>query len=68
MLQPHRFHAHASDPPCLAPLLHEGGEAWQRGPRPRHVVHDNLRAVQADHGARGILITLGEARVATRIL
>ena len=55
MLQPHRFHAHASDPPCLAPLLHEGGEAWQRGPRPRHVVHDDLRAVQADHGARGIL-------------
>ena len=47
------FHAHA--PPIRHTRLHEGGETRQRCPRPRHVVHDDLRAVEADHSARGIL-------------
>ena len=53
MHQLRRFHAHA--PPVRQARLHEGGETWQRSPRPRHVVHDDLRAVEADHSARGVL-------------
>ena len=41
--------------PLLRLWLHEGGETRERGPRPRHVVHDDLRAVEADHSARGVL-------------
>lgn len=33
------------------PPSHEGGEAGQRRPRARHVVHDDLAAVEADDGA-----------------
>ena len=32
-------------------LSYEGREARQRRPRARHVVHDDLAAVEAHHGA-----------------
>lgn len=32
-------------------LSYEGGEAWQRRSRARHVVHDDLAAVEADDSA-----------------
>lgn len=32
-------------------VSYEGREARQRRPRARHVVHDDLAAVEADHGA-----------------
>lgn len=32
-------------------VSYEGGEAGQRRPRARHVVHDDLAAVEAHHGA-----------------
>ena len=42
----------------------KGGEAWQWRPRPCHVVHDDLGAVEADDGARPVLVGLGEGGVA----
>lgn len=36
---------------CGSRVSYEGGEAGQRGPRARHVVHDDLSAVEAEHGA-----------------
>jgi hypothetical protein len=33
------------------PLSYERGETGQRRPRARHVVHDDLAAVEAHHGA-----------------
>ena len=50
----------------LAPALDEGGEARERGPGPRLVVHHQLGPVEADHGAVAVLVGgLREAGVAS---
>ena len=69
ILPKHSIHNKFNDRMTNAPLLiyvglYEAGEAWEGGPGPGLVIHHELCAVEAHHGAVPVLVArLGKAAV-----